>query len=66
MLLAIDQLKSEYPKAMLLNGTTGSYDPTCPSTFIANGCAGHPSFAQNVLAFERMQPIVKAALGNGD
>jgi hypothetical protein len=50
-----------FPKAMLLNGTTPTLDPIC-HTYINDGCAGHPSFAQNILAFERMQPIVEAAL----
>jgi hypothetical protein len=62
MLEAISQLNSEgFPKAMLLNGTTPTLDPIC-HTYINDGCAGHPSFAQNILAFERMQPIVEAAL----
>ena len=64
MLEAISQLNSEgFPKAMLLNGTTPTLDPIC-HTYINDGCAGHPSFAQNILAFERMQPIVEAALRN--
>ena len=62
MILAVEQLQAEFPKAMLLNGTTPSLDPIC-NTNIANGCAGHPSFAQNVLSFERIYPVVAAALG---
>ena len=62
MILAVEQLQAEFPKAMLLNGTTPSIDPIC-NTNIANGCAGHPSFAQNVLSFERIYPVVAAALG---
>lgn len=62
MILAVEQLQAEFPKAMLLNGTTPSLDPIC-NTNIDNGCAGHPSFAQNVLSFERIYPVVAAELG---
>jgi len=51
-----------FTAAYLLNGTSPNVDPATGAG-IANGCAGHPSAAQNVLAFNRMQPIVAAALG---
>jgi len=52
---------AELPHAALLNGTTPTLDPRSKE-WIGNGCAGHPSAAQNVLAFARMQPVVAAAL----
>ena len=51
-----------FKHAALLNGTTPNNDP-CTGAPIDNGCAGHPSAAQNALAFARMRPIVAAALG---
>jgi hypothetical protein len=53
---------SGFSKVAMLNGTTPSLDPASHE-YIDNGCAGHPSAAQNALAFARMQPIVAAALG---
>lgn len=50
-----------FSKVSLLNGTAPNADPATGAN-IANGCAGHPSAAQNVLAFDRMQPVVAAAL----
>lgn len=47
--------------AALLNGTSPGIGPG--GVDIDNGCAGHPSAAQNLLAFARMQPVVAAALG---
>jgi len=46
----------------LLNGTSPTLDPA-GHTYIGNGCAGHPSAAQNVIAAARMRPVVAAALG---
>ena len=51
-----------FSRTSLLNGTSPSLDPASKE-YIANGCAGHPSAAQNALAFARMQPVVAAALG---
>lgn len=53
---------ADFSRVALLNGTTPSLEPVSHE-YIANGCAGHPSAAQNALAFARMQPIVAAALG---
>lgn len=60
---AVAALKAAgFTAAYLLNGTSPNADPATGAG-IANGCAGHPSAAQNVLAFNRMQPVVAAALG---
>lgn len=50
-----------FANAAFLNGTTPTLGPG--GVYIANGCAGHPSAAQNVLAFNRMRPSVAQALG---
>ncbi len=50
-----------FANAALLNGTTPALGPGGED--IDNGCAGHPSAAQNQLAYERMRPVVAAALG---
>ncbi len=50
-----------FANAALLNGTTPALGPG--GVVLDNGCAGHPSAAQNQLAYERMRPIVAAALG---
>jgi hypothetical protein len=60
---AVDTLRSAgFSSVQLLNGTSPNVDPVSGAD-IANGCAGHPSAAQNTLAFARMQPIVAAVLG---
>ena len=51
-----------FSAVFLLNGTSPDVDPVTGGG-IANGCAGHPSAAQNVIAAARMRPIVAAALG---
>jgi len=61
MTLAIAALAGDFPHVALLNGTSPNVDPRSGAN-IDTGCAGHPSAAQNVLAFERMQPVVAAAL----
>jgi len=49
-----------FTRAQFLNGTS----PTVSGgVYIGNGCAGHPSAAQNALAAARMRPVVAAALG---
>lgn len=50
-----------FTNTALLNGTTPTLGPG--GVYIANGCAGHPSAAQNELAFARLRPIVAQALG---
>lgn len=60
---AVAALRGEgFQRVALLNGTSPNVDPATGAN-IANGCAGHPSAAQNALAFERMRPVVAAALG---
>ena len=61
MTLAVAALAGDFPRVSLLNGTSPNVDPRSGAN-IDTGCAGHPSAAQNVLAFERMQPVVAAAL----
>lgn len=59
---AIAALSAEgFTKVLLLNATTPNVLPD--GTAIDNGCAGHPSAAQNLLAFERARPVVASALG---
>ena len=50
-----------FSNVAFLNGTSPNVDDC--GNFIDNGCAGHPSAAQNLLAFARMQPVIAAALG---
>lgn len=50
-----------FTNVALLNGTSPNVDRAGDD--IDNGCAGHPSAAQNVIAFERMRPVVAQALG---
>lgn len=59
---AVGALQREgFTAVSLLNGTSPGIND-CGEN-IDNGCAGHPSAAQNLLAFARMQPVVAAALG---
>ena len=60
---AVGKLRSAgFTRVQVLNGTSPNVDPMSGAV-IDNGCAGHPSAAQNVLAFQRMQPIIAAILG---
>jgi hypothetical protein len=63
MNLAIAALAGDFPRVALLNGTSPNVDPRSGAN-IDTGCAGHPSAAQNLLAFARMQPVVAAALAS--
>lgn len=62
MLDAVATLQAAgFANVAFLNGTSPNVDPD--GQRIDNGCAGHPSAAQNLLAFASMRPIVAAALG---
>ena len=59
---AVSALRAEgFSAVSFLNGTSPSVGPG--GVYIDNGCAGHPSAAQNVIAAARMRPVVAAALG---
>ena len=63
MLDAVATLRAAgFVNAAFLNGTSPNVDPRTGDD-INNGCAGHPSVAQNLLAFARLRPVIAAARG---
>jgi hypothetical protein len=50
-----------FTNVAFLNGTSPNVDAAGAN--IDNGCAGHPSAAQNQLAYERIRPVLAQALG---
>ena len=62
MAAAIGVLRGEgFARVSLLNATVPDVAPD--GSFIGNGCAGHPSQAQNALAFARARPVLAEVLG---
>jgi hypothetical protein len=63
MILAVTNLTQQgFNRVFFVNGTSPNVDPVT-NTSIDNGCGGHPSAAQSIFAFERIQLAMASVLG---